>query len=79
MPNVWARHPAYSVALFLTLLTTVYLLCLPVNQERPSFFPMEDYGLASRLKQSHFIYNKRIAQRAKLIEKFGPKPKNVSL
>lgn len=80
MANVWIRRPVYTAALFLILFTTFYLLCIPFNQEpKPLGYVMQDNTLASRVKRSHYIYNQRIAQRAELIQKFGPEPKNISL
>lgn len=80
MANMWARHPVYTAALFLTLLTTFYLLFAPGAPEPAAvIFPMRDNTLATRLKQAHYLYDKQLTQRAELIHKFGPDPKNISL
>ena len=77
---MWARHPAYTAALFLTLLTTFYLLFTPAHQAPPpTFFAMKDHSLGSRVERAHYLYDKQLVQRAELIHKFGPEPKNISL
>ena len=57
----WRDDLASTVALFLCL---PRFTCYECQEQCRSPFPAEDYGLASRLKQSH-------SQRAKSIQKFG--------
>ena len=70
----------HTLALVAILLTTLYLLFRVRPQPPPSeSYTMLDNSLASRIQRGHHIYDKRISQRPKLIKKFGPEPKNISL
>lgn len=73
-------HLHHTLALVAILLTTLYLLFRVRPQPPPSeSYTMLDNSLASRMQRAHHIYDKRISQRSKLIKKFGPEPKNISL
>ena len=75
-----APHLRHTLALVAILLTTLYLLFLIRPQLPPSEnYTMLDNSLASRVQRAHHIYDKRITQRPKLIQKFGPEPSNISL
>lgn len=79
--SVWARHRWYTTCLFTTLLTTFYLLFISPLDHEPftNIYAMPNNNLTSRMQRSHRLYDSRLAQRANLIEKFGPDPRNISL
>lgn len=80
MATVWLRHPRYSLLIFVTFITTFYLLFLPHGHEQPiQSFHVQDNSLETRVQLSHSIYDKILAQREGLLKKFGPNPKDIAL
>ena len=77
MATVWLRHPRYSLLVFVTLITTFYLLFVPREQQH--VFTLQDNSLDTRVQRSHTIYDKLLVQRQGLIKKFGPTPKDIAL
>ena len=78
MATVWLRHPRYSLLIFVTLITTLYLLFVP--HEHPiQQFQVQDNTLETRVQRSHAIYDKLLVQRQGLLNKFGPNPKDIAL
>ena len=78
MATVWLRHPRYSLLVFVTLITTFYLLFVPREQQH-HVFTLQDNSLDTRVQRSHTIYDKLLVQRQGLIKKFGPTPKDIAL
>lgn len=78
MPGVWQRHPRCSLLILGVLATTLYLL-VPINHEftTPPLFNMIDNDLPNRMERAHHIYNKVLVNRKKLIDRFGPSPKDI--
>jgi hypothetical protein len=80
MATVWLRHPRYSLLIFVSLITTFYLLFLPHEHDQPiQPFHVQDNSLETRVQLSHSIYDKLLAQREGLLKKFGPNPKDIAL
>ena len=78
MATVWLRHPRYSLLIFVTLITTFYLLF--VSHEGPhQSFHVHDDSLEARVLRSHLIYDKLLVQRQGLLKKYGPDPKDIAV
>ena len=77
MAAAWLRHPRYSLLILVTLISTFYLLFVPRQQTQ--FFHLQDSSLDARIQRSHTIYDKLLAQRQGLLNKFGPNPKDIAL
>jgi hypothetical protein len=77
MATVWLRHPRYSLLIFVTLITTFYLLFIP--HEQIHSFHVQDNSLDTRVQRSHAIYDKILTQRQDLLKKFGPSLKDIAL
>ena len=78
MATVWLRHPRYSFLILFTLLTTFYLLFIPHHGPIQSFHVQDD-SLKTRVERAHTIYDKFLVQRAGLLKKWGPEPKDISV
>ena len=78
MATVWLRHPRYSLLILFTLLTTFYLLFVPHHAPIHTFHVQDD-SLQTRVQRSHTIYDKFLVQRAGLLKKWGPEPKDISV
>ena len=78
MATVWLRHPRYSFLILFTLLTTFYLLFVPHHGPIQSFHVQDD-SLKTRVERAHTIYDKFLVQRAGLLKKWGPEPKDISV
>ncbi|TFK50678.1 hypothetical protein OE88DRAFT_1661239 [Heliocybe sulcata] len=79
MPSVLQRHPRYSLLVGLVLIGTMFML---------STDSLPDYGLRSvvtydpslpsRVARSEMAYQAMLNKRHKLIERFGPTPKDIA-
>jgi len=78
MPSVWQRHPRFTLLILVVLAITLYLF-VPINHESTvqPLFDMIDNDLPSRMERAHRIYSKVLENRKKLIDRFGPTPKDI--
>jgi len=78
MPSVWQRHPRLTLLILVVLAITLYLL-VPINHESTvqPLFDMIDNDLPNRMERAHHIYSKVLENRKKLIDRFGPTPKDI--
>lgn len=76
---VYRQHPRYSILLGLILLGTLWTL-LPDTQEPPSIeiFHVAD-NVRGRVERANRIYDRFLEDRAGLIKKFGPEPKDIMM
>ncbi|KAF8644217.1 hypothetical protein AX16_008621 [Volvariella volvacea WC 439] len=82
MPSVWQRHPKYSLLIAFTILATLYLLSPYSDGSGISLTGLGSLGgrdltLAARLERADRIYDKVLRDRQKLIQKWGPEPKDI--
>jgi len=68
----------YTLLILVILATTLYLL-VPLNHESTvqPLFNMIDNDLLNRMERAHHIYSKVLENRKKLIDHFGPTPKDI--
>ena len=78
MATVWLRHPRYSLLIFVTLITTFYLLFVP-HREPIQPFHVQDDSLETRVQRSHTIYDKFLLQREGMLKKWGPDAKDIAV
>ncbi|KIY46177.1 hypothetical protein FISHEDRAFT_76018 [Fistulina hepatica ATCC 64428] len=88
MPGAYRFHPRYAVVVFVVIVVTMYFLG-PYQREDfyPQHFPRPSLGegwivdnnLPVRLARSDRIYKKMLNERKRLIQKFGPNPKDIAM
>jgi hypothetical protein len=79
MPVVWQRHPRYFLLVALVLTTTFFLLSpyeSPLSTDSYAAY-IRDNTLPARLERSERVYQKVIAGRKDLIQRYGPNSRDI--
>lgn len=78
MPAVWQRHPRYFLLVALVL-TATFLLLNPYQPPSTDSYAayIRDSTLPARIERAERVYQKVIADRKDLIQKFGPTSRDI--
>jgi len=79
MPAVWQRHPRYFFLVALVLSATFFLLSpyeSPLSTDSYAAY-IRDSTLSARLERAEAVYQKVIAGRKDLIQKFGQTSRDI--
>jgi hypothetical protein len=79
MPAVWQRHPRYFLLVALVL-TATFLILNPYQPPPPTdsyAAYIRDSTLPARIERAERVYQKVIADRKELIQKYGPTSRDI--
>jgi len=81
MPAVWQRHPRYFVLVALVLTATFFLLNPYQSPSSADSYIayIRDSTLPARIERAEKVYQKVIADRKDLIQKYGPSSRDIAM